>query len=149
MCRSNREPGGPRRCPSHGRARFADALAEVRFLELRELELYREASKCVADLAAPAQQAQAWYRQAVQEVNHLRDDAAERDIDTHHYRQAYREMRAAQRAAAQTRDREQEARNTLDERRAAATCLLSAAGLDAQPVLDSIDIETTLAPPFS
>lgn len=39
MCRSSREPGGPRRCPAHGRAQLEASLAAVEACERRLGEL--------------------------------------------------------------------------------------------------------------
>ena len=41
MCRSSREPGGPRRCPAHGRAQLEASLAAVEACERRLGELER------------------------------------------------------------------------------------------------------------
>ncbi len=41
MCRSSTEPGGPRRCPSHGRAKIREAIAEVTTLAQREAGIAR------------------------------------------------------------------------------------------------------------
>jgi hypothetical protein len=152
VCRSRHEPGGPARCPSHARARFADALAEVLALEARELELYRQASARVADLVGPVEQAQAWYRQAQRTVEDLRMLNAENDIDPAQYRQAYRDMRSAQREADKARQAHRPARDLLERRRREAVAALSAAGLNepsAERILDDIDIDTTLQPPFT
>jgi hypothetical protein len=151
VCRSRHEPGGPARCPSHARARFADALAEVLALEARELELYRQASARVADLVGPVDRAQAWYRQAQRTVEDLRMLNAENDIDPAQYRQAYRDMRSAQREADKARQAHRPARDLLERRRREAVAALSAAGLNepsAERILDHIDIDTTLQPPF-
>jgi hypothetical protein len=41
MCRSSREPGGPRRCPSHGRAKIRETVAQISALEERQAGLAR------------------------------------------------------------------------------------------------------------
>lgn len=41
MCRSSNEPGGPRRCPSHGRAKVRGAIAEVVALADHEANIAR------------------------------------------------------------------------------------------------------------
>lgn len=152
MCRSSNEPGGPRRCPSHAQAKFADALADVLALELRELELYREASKYAADLMGPSSRAHYWYRQAEADVEQLREEHGERsDIHLEDYREAYRELIAAKRAAEQTQTEERQALDALKGRRAEATHALVDVGLcgdEAERMLDGIDRDTALAPPF-
>lgn len=152
MCRSSNEPGGPRRCPSHAHAKFADALAEVLALEARELQLYREASQYAADLMGPSSRAHYWYRQAEREVEQLRDEYGDRsDIHLEDYRQAYREFIAAKRAAEQTQAEQRQALDALKQRRATATDALLGAGVcgdEAERMLDGIDRDTTLAPPF-
>ncbi len=152
MCRSSNQPGGPRRCPSHAHRKFADALAEVLALELRELELYREASKYAADLMVPSSRASYWYRQAVQDVEQMRDEYGERsDIDIEDYREAYRDMLAAKRASDQTHAEARQALDSLKGRREEATQALASAGLcgdEAERMLDGIDRDTALAPPF-
>ncbi len=151
MCRSRHEQGGPARCPSHARAKLAAALAEVLALEAREVELYRQASQQVADLVAPAEQAQAWYRQARREVEDLRVRNGEDGVDAGHYRQAYRDLVESKRAAEQVRAAQRPARELLDRRRRVAVEALTLAGVsgdDAQRALDGIDVDTELCPPF-
>lgn len=41
MCRSSSEPGGPRRCPSHGRTKLRESLVEVGALVEREAGIAR------------------------------------------------------------------------------------------------------------
>ncbi len=41
MCRSAREPGGPRRCPSHGRAKIRAAITEVTTLVEHQVGIAR------------------------------------------------------------------------------------------------------------
>lgn len=152
MCRSSNEPGGPRRCPSHAHAKFADALAEVLALEARELELYREASQYASDLMGPSSRAHYWYRQAEREVAQMREEYGDRsDIHLEDYRQAYQEFIAAKRAAEQTQTEQRQALDALKQRRAAATDALLGVGVcgdEAERLLDGIDRDTALAPPF-
>jgi len=152
VCRSSSEKGGPRRCPSHAHAKFANALAEVLALELRELELYREASKFAADLMGPTSSAHHWYRQAEREVRQMRDEYGDRpDISLEDYREAYRGMLDAKRRADETAAAERQALDVVEERRRSATEALNATGVcteEADRVLTGIDRDTALAPPF-
>ena len=152
MCRSREEPGGPARCPSHARARFAAALADVLALEAREVELYRQASARAAELAGPVDRAQAWYRQAQREVEDLRRlNSQSGVVDVDRYRQAYRELLSAKRDADQARLAQRPAHDLLERRRSEAVAALRAAGVDGPSVdriLADIDIDTTLDPPF-
>lgn len=152
MCRSANEPGGPRRCPSHAHAKFTAALAEVLALEARELQLYREASQYASDLMGPSSRAHYWYRQAEREVEQMRDDYGERsDIHLEDYREAYRDLIAAKRASEQTQTEQRQALDALKNRRAEATDALLDVGLcgdEAERMLDGIDRDTALAPPF-
>lgn len=130
---------------------MAQALADVLALEAREVELYRQASKGVADLVGPVERAQAWYRQAQRDVEVLRMRNAQEGVDSAHYRETYREMRVARREAEQVRLVQRPARELLDRRRQEAVAALSAAGVgerDAEAMLDGVDIDTGLAPPF-
>ena len=152
MCRSANEPGGPSRCPSHAHTKFADALAEVLALEARELQLYREASQYASDLMGPSSRALYWYRQAEREVEQMRDEYGERsEIHLEDYREAYRDLIAAKRASEQTQAEQRQALDALKHRRAEATDALLDVGLcgdEAERMLDGIDRDTALAPPF-
>ncbi len=100
-------------------------------LETRELKLYREASKYAADSMGPSSRAHYWYRQAEREVEQMRDEHRERsDIHLADYREAYRDLIAAKRAAEQTRAEQRHA--------------LLGAGLcgdEAQRMLDGLSVE--------
>ena len=152
MCRSSNEPGGPRRCPSHAHARFADALAEVLALERRELELYREASKHAADLMVPTSRAHRWYRDVNRDVEQMRAEYGDRsDFDTGGYREAYRDMLAAKREADRSALAERQALELVQRRRRSATEVLQTAGIcseEADRVITAIDRDTALEPPF-
>ena len=152
MCRSRNEPGGPRRCPSHAHAKFADALAEVLALEERELQLYREASQYAADLMGPSSRAHSWYRQAEREVEQMRQDYGDSgEIQLHDYRQAYQDLIAAKRAAEQTQAEQRQALHALQQHRTTTTEALTDAGMcgdETARILDGIDRDTALAPPF-
>lgn len=151
MCRSSNEPGGPRRCPAHARAKLAAAIAEVDDLERREIKLYRQASKYAADLIAPAARASSCFAAPTRHVDQLREMASEGELDVTDYRDAYRDMLVARRSRHSTRTNQRAALDEVDVRRSQAQISLEKAGLppaEAAQHLDTIDRETGFAPPF-
>lgn len=120
-------------------------------LEARELQLYRQASQHASDLVGPAAGTQAWYRQAQRDVEQLRVRNAEQAVPAAEYRQAYRDMLTARQHADQIRQAQRPAEELLGRSRRDAIAALAARGVaerDAERVLDQIDADTALAPPF-
>jgi len=121
-------------------------------LEERELQLYREASQYASDLMGPSSRAHSWYRQAEREVEQMREQYGHReDIHLEDYREAYQDLIAAKRAAEQTQTEQRQALEALRQQRAATTDALAEAGVcgdETARILDGIDRDTALAPPF-
>jgi hypothetical protein len=154
MCRSSAEPGGPRRCPAHARARLAASTAAVAELELREAALYRAASVDAIAATTLSYRANSGLREAHERVGDLRRQwitEGDRELIVSDYRQAYRDLLTARHRSDVARQPAQEALALLDDRRGHAHVALKEAGLsseEADAYLDAIDRETGYAPPF-
>lgn len=154
MCKSAAEAGGPRRCAGDVRAKLSASVAAVESLETQHEALFRAACEAAVTTGQQRHRALSRRRAAAGRRDQLRDEIYEYGGDgsaLSEYRDAYRELLAANRDADVTAAPAKAALAVLDRHRAAAGAALRAGGLsaaEADAQLDLIERDTAFAPPF-